>query len=70
MPLQFGLFSGILSHDWLYIVLYARNAMFKSVLLNKLVTLCMSGLKYVNVVHFFRCVCVGNLKIGTDLFFF
>jgi len=42
--LKVTLFGGVLSHNWLYIVLRARNAMFKSLLLNKLVTFCMSGL--------------------------
>jgi hypothetical protein len=41
---EFILFSGILRHDWLYIELNARNAMFKSVLLNELLTLSMSRL--------------------------
>ena len=40
-------------------VLNVRNAMFKSVRSNSLVTLCMSGLWYVNVIHFFLCVCEG-----------
>jgi len=44
MPLEFILFSGILSHNLLYIVLHALNAMFKSILLNKLVTSCTIGL--------------------------
>jgi hypothetical protein len=35
MPLEVILFSGVLSHNWLYIVLHARNAMFKSVLFNR-----------------------------------
>jgi len=58
MPLEFILFSGILSHNWLYIVLHVLNIMFKSVFFNKLVTLCVCGLKYENVIHFFSCVCV------------
>jgi len=44
IPLEVTLFSGVLSHNWLYIMLHAQNAMFKLVLLNKLVTLGMSGL--------------------------
>ena len=40
-------------------VLHVRNVMFKSVRLNRLVTLRMSGIWYVNVIHFFLCVCVG-----------
>ena len=43
-PLQFILFSGILSRSWLYMVLLFRKAIFKQVFLNKLVTLCMNGL--------------------------
>ena len=58
MPLEFILFSGILSHNWLYVVLHVLNVTFKSVFFNKLVTLCVRGLKYVNVIHFFSCVCV------------
>jgi hypothetical protein len=41
---EFILFSGILQHNWLYIELHARNTLFKSVLLNELLTMCMSGL--------------------------
>jgi len=63
MPLEFILFSGILSHNFMYIVLHTRNAMFKSILLNKLVTSRISGLWYVNVVHFFRRVCVNVLSV-------
>ena len=44
IPLEVILFSGVLLHNWLCIELHAQNAMFKLVLLNKLVTLCMSGL--------------------------
>jgi len=43
IPLEFILFCGVL-HNWLYIVLHIRKDMFKSVLLNKLVILCMSKL--------------------------
>ena len=32
IPLEFILFSDILSHKWLYIVLHSRSAMFKAVL--------------------------------------
>ena len=40
-------------------VLHVRNAVFKFVLLNRLVTLCTSVLWYVNVIQFFLCVCMG-----------
>jgi hypothetical protein len=48
-----------LSRSWLYMVSHVRNAMFRSVSLDRLATLCMSGLRHVNVIHFFLCVCVG-----------
>jgi len=44
MPLEFILLSGIMSHNWLYIVLLVLNATFKSVFFNNLVTLCVDGL--------------------------
>jgi hypothetical protein len=44
IPLEFILFCGVLSHNWLHIRLYNWNAMLKSVLLKKLVTLYMSEL--------------------------
>jgi hypothetical protein len=44
IPLEFILFSGVLSHNWWYIVLQARNAVFKLVLWNKFVTSCLCGL--------------------------
>ena len=44
MPLDFILFSGILSRSWLYMVLLVRRALFQLVFKNKLVTLCISGL--------------------------
>ena len=47
MPLDFILFSGILSRSLLYIMLIVRKAIFKFVFLNKFVTLCMSGLWYI-----------------------
>jgi len=59
IQLEFILFCGDVSHSWLYLVLHVRNAMFKSVRLNRMVILCMSGLLYVNVIHFFLCVCAG-----------
>jgi hypothetical protein len=37
MPLEFILFSGILSRSWLYMVLFVRKAIFKLVFLNNLV---------------------------------
>ena len=40
-------------------VLQFRNAKFSSVRLNRSVTLCVSGLIYLNVIYFFLCVCVG-----------
>ena len=33
------------------------------VLLNRLITLCKSGLWYVNMIHFFLCVCMGVLYV-------
>ena len=59
IPLESVLFYGDLSSSWLYMVLHVRNAMFKSVRLNRLIIFCMSELWYVNVIHFFLCVCVG-----------
>jgi len=44
MPLEFILVGGILLWNWLYMVLLVRKAIFKLVLLNKLVTLCTSGM--------------------------
>jgi hypothetical protein len=38
IPLDFILFCGAVSHNCLYIKLHVRKAMFKSVLLSKLVT--------------------------------
>jgi len=55
----FVLFCGDVSHSWLYMVLHVLNVMFKSVRLNRLVTLGTSGLWYVNVIHFFLRVYVG-----------
>ena len=53
MPLEFILFSGILSRSLLYIMLIVRKAIFKLVFFNKLVSLCMSGMWYVKMSHFF-----------------
>jgi hypothetical protein len=54
ISVDFTLFSGIISWSWmyivyciLYIVLLVRKAIFKVVFLNKLVTLCISGLWYI-----------------------
>jgi hypothetical protein len=44
IPLEFIVLSGILSYNWLSIMLQVQIAMLKSVPLNKLVTLCVSGL--------------------------
>jgi hypothetical protein len=44
IPLEFILFCGVLLHNWLHIVLHIQKDMFKSVLLNKLVILCLSEL--------------------------
>jgi hypothetical protein len=44
IPFEFILFCGILSLSCLYIVLVARNTIFKLVYLNKLVTLCIREL--------------------------
>jgi hypothetical protein len=62
IPLEAVLFCGDLSRCWLYVVLRVWNAMFRLVHLNRWVTLCMSGLWYVNVIHFFLCVCVGGFS--------
>ena len=50
IPLESVLFCGDLSSSWLYMVLHVRNAMFRSVPLNMLITWCLSGLWYVNVI--------------------
>jgi len=68
IPLDFVLFCGDLSHNWLYMVLHVRKAMFRSVRLNRLVTFCISGLGYGNVIHFFLCVCVGAHFVFCVLF--
>jgi len=47
------------SFCWWYTVLRVRNAMFRSVRLNRSATWCIRGLRYVNIIHFFVCVCVG-----------
>ena len=44
MLLEFTLFSGIMSHNWLYRLLHVLSAMFKLVFLSKLVTLCTNVL--------------------------
>jgi len=67
--LEFILFCGGLSHSWLYMALHVRNAMFNSVRLNRLVTLCTSGLWYVKVIHFFLCVCVGVIFVFVSWLF-
>jgi hypothetical protein len=59
IPLEYILFYDDLSHSLLNMMLHVQNVTFRSVRLNSLVTLCMSGLWYVNVIHFFLCVCVG-----------
>ena len=64
IQLEFILFCGALSHSWLYAVLHALNATFELVLLNRLATLCMSGIWYVNVLHFFLCVCMGVFVVS------
>ena len=43
--------------------------MFRSVRLNRSVTLCISGLRYVNMIHFFVCVCVGVFFVFCVLIF-
>jgi hypothetical protein len=53
IPLDFISFCGVLSHNWLYVVLHFRNGMFTSVPWNRQVTLSMSGMCYVYVSHFF-----------------
>ena len=42
-PLELNSFCGVLSHNW-FIRYYIFETLFKSVLLNRLVTLCMSGM--------------------------
>jgi hypothetical protein len=59
IPLELTMLSGILSYNWLCIILQVQNATFKSLPLKKLLTLCMSGLWYV----FFHCVCLGVLSV-------
>ena len=63
IPLEFVLFCGVRSCSWLYMVLYLQNAMFMLVSLNRLETLCVSELWYVNVIHFSLCVCVGVFSV-------
>jgi len=57
MPLEFILFSGILSRSWLYVVLLVQQAIYKLVFLNNLVhewtVICEGDL------FFLCCVCVG-----------
>jgi hypothetical protein len=62
IPLEFILFCGVLSHNWLYIhiVLHIQNAMFKSVLVGNFY---VSELWYVIVIHFFLCVCVNVFSV-------
>jgi len=52
IPLEFILFCGVLSRNWFHMVLHVRNCMFTSILLNRSVTLNMSGLRFVYVIHF------------------
>jgi hypothetical protein len=70
IPLKSVLFCVDLSHSWLYMVLHVWNAMFRSVRLNRLITLCVSGLWYINVIHFFLCVCVGFFAFGVLIILF
>jgi hypothetical protein len=68
------LFCGILSQSWLYILLVVWKALFNLVYLNKLMPLCISGLWYVKVTHFFFCfvsVCVTFVccVLSISLFF-
>jgi len=56
ITLEFVLSCGVLSCSWLYMVLHVVH-------LNRLGTLCMSGLWYLNVTHFFLCVCVGVFSV-------
>jgi hypothetical protein len=63
IPLEIVLFCGTLSRKWLYTVLFVRKATFMLVCLNRLVTLCMSGMRYVNVTHVFCCVFVTVLSM-------
>jgi hypothetical protein len=63
IPLEIALFCGVLSRNYLYTVLLVRKSMFMLVHLNRLVTLCTSGLWYVNVTHVFRCVFVKVLSV-------
>jgi hypothetical protein len=71
IPLEFILFWIILSLSCLYMVLVAWKAMFSLVCLNRLVTLCISGLWWVNVIHFFfRCVSVVHVCCFLVISFF
>jgi hypothetical protein len=70
IPLQLVLFCGILSCSQLYMVLLVRNVIFILVCLNRLVTLCMSRLWYVNVTHIFFGVFVEVLSVYCVWLFF
>ena len=65
--LAFILFCGDLLYIWLYMVLLFRNAMFKLVFLNRLVTLCISGIWYVNVIHFAAYSFYINRTLSTPI---
>ena len=56
MPLWLGLLA-LLESCW-YIVFVGRKVIFRLVLLNRLVTLCIEGLWYVKVTHFLLCCCI------------
>jgi len=62
IPLELVLFWIILSLICLYMLFAARKAMFKLVCLNRLVTLYISWLWKVNVIHFFLC-CVFVVNV-------
>jgi hypothetical protein len=59
MPMEFFVFCGTLSQRRLYKVFVDQNMMLKLVYLNKLLTLHISGLHYVQETNFFFCVCMG-----------
>jgi len=60
VPLDFNLFSGILSWIWLYNVLLIRKVILNLVFFNKLGKFCTSGLWNLKVTnYFFCCICVG-----------
>ena len=70
IPLEYILFCGVLSHNWLYMVLHVQNSAFKSLFLKRLVTLCMSGLWYINVILFLSLYLCGSIFCSLCLDYF